>query len=108
MYVAVLEIVLSLPQRVQLNVVGKQLCALFLFLLFVVIFQANKAIEYSGILQAAVAMRGGRIQIVRVKSSRSLLVLLTKPAAPFAQSPLLCLALYFTIRVSYSLEYKCR
>ena len=34
MYVAVLEIVLSLPQRVQLNVVGKQLCALFLFLLF--------------------------------------------------------------------------
>ena len=76
MYVAVLEIVLSLPQRVQLNVVGKQLCALFLFLLFAVIFQANKAIEYSGILQAAVAMRGGRIQIVRVKSSRSLLVLL--------------------------------
>ena len=90
MYVAVLEIVLSLPQRVQLIVVGKQLCVLFLFFLFVVIFQANKAIEYSGILQAA----GARTDSHRSSQIVSLLVLLTKPTAPFAQFRLLCLAFH--------------
>ena len=83
MYVAVLEIVLSLPQRVQLIVVGKQLCVLFLFLLFVVIFQANKAIEYSGILQAA----GARTISHRSSQIVSLLVLQSNLDYPDSSGP---------------------